>query len=360
MDVDRLQSQTVAWLRYPLMVLIVIIHTDSALLSSMPNWGVSETVFCMLRTVVRVAVPLFFIFSGYWFFRQPEEFTLESYKEKISKRVRTLLVPYLLWNIFAWLLHYVIIICQGHAEWITIRQFHPDKLADLFFGFGEGYSGMPKAFQLWFLRDLMVVCLLAPQLYMLLKHRRTAIVTLLCFTALYLAAWNMGWHPILNRFPSALLFFSVGAYLGIHKENMVEAARKVPVWISVTVPTLLMCWNVWLLMHSNPAYLYAESLFSIAATVPTLQVAAWLVEKHGVKPVKWLSGSAFLLFAVHPLIIQNLVAEPLMGCLEPSRLHFWLVLTAEVAVPVVLCAILHRLAVRFMPHTASLFTGNRK
>lgn len=356
-NINDLQSRTVDWLRYPLMVLIVIIHTDTTLLCSMPHEGLSSVLYYMLRTVIRVAVPLFFIFSGYWFFRQPETFTLDTYCDKIRKRVRTLLIPYLFWNFFAWALQLIVVVLQGHADWIPTEVFYPKNFIDNFIGYGEGFQGMPKAFQLWFLRDLMIVCLLAPQLHLLLRGRRPWMLLLL--VALYLIPYPDWWQPFFKRTPSALLFFSVGAYMGIHKMNIIETVRRIPLWLSLSVSTIIMAVHVWLLMHGSSAYIYAENLFSIVAVVPTLQVAALMVERRNVKPVGWLAGSAFLLFVTHPLIINYLLVEPIGTSLTPTQGHFWLVLAAEIVVPVAVCALLHAIFSRLMPRTTSLLTGGR-
>lgn len=356
-DPNDLQSRTVEWLRYPLMVLVVIIHTDTSLLYSMPHEGLSSVLFYILRTVIRVAVPMFFIFSGYWFFRKPDTFTFDAYRTKIRKRVRTLLIPYLFWNFFAWALQLAVVVMQGHADWIPSDVFHPKKLIDVFIGYGEGYQGMPKAYQLWFLRDLMIVCLLSPLLHMLLRGKRPWV--LLVFAAIYLMPWPSGWHSILKRMPAALLFFGIGACMGIHKINMVEAVRRVPLWLSISVPTLAMVWHVLLLLHGSPAFIYAENIFSIVAVIPTMQVAAFLVERKNAKPIKWLSGSAFLLFVTHPLINHYLLVEPIGTSLAPTLPHFWLVLAAEVALPVAVCAITHIVMSHLLPRTYSLLIGGR-
>ena len=357
-NIDDLQSRTVDWLRYPLMVLIVILHTDTALLWSMPHEGLPETLYYILRTISLVAVPLFFIFSGYWFFRQPETFTLDTYREKIRKRVRTLLIPYLFWNFFSWALQLIVVVLLGHADWIPTEVFYPKNFIDNFIGYGEGHQGMPKAFQLWFLRDLIVVCLISPLLYHLLHSKRPWLLIILA--ALYILPYPEQWHPIFKHLPAALLFFSAGAYMGIHKMNIVETARRVPMWLSFTVPTLLIALHVWLHSTWNPSFIYIEHLFSIVAVVPTIQVAATLVERKDIKPIGWLAGSAFLLFAIHPLITEYLVVYPISKLLvHPDHGQFWLVLAAEIVVPVVVCALLHAIFSLLMPRTTSLLTGGR-
>lgn len=356
-DIDKLQSQTVDWLRYPLMLLIVLIHADTPLYYSMPQAGVSAVFLYITRTVIRLAVPAFFMFSGYWFFRKPETFTIDDYRSKIRKRVRTLFVPYVFWNFFVWGFQMLVVVFQGHASWIPSDTFHFKNIIDVIIGYGEGYQGMPKDFQLWFLRDLMVVCLLAPQLFLLLKGRRPYV--LLLFAFLYLMPFPEGLHPIFKRFPAALLFFSVGAYMGIHKQNMVEMARKVPMWLSVAVTTAALVVHVWQCMTYGRYTSLAENVFSIVSVIPTLQIASLLVERRQLKPRPFIADSNFLLFAIHPTIMYYLLVEPLSGKISNTPLHFWLVYAAELLVPVVVCIVLYALMHRIMPKTTSLLTGGR-
>lgn len=310
-DLDKIQSQTINWLRYPLMLLIVVIHTDTSLLISMPQTGTSAVLYFITRTIIRLAVPLFFIFSGYWFFRNPDTFTLETYSSKIGKRFRTIFIPYVFWNYFVWAFQMLVVVLQGHASWIPNDVFHFKNVLDVIIGYGEGYQGMPKVFQFWFLRDLMIVCLLAPQLYLLLKGRRPYI--LLLFAFLYLMPFPNELNPILKRFPAALLFFSLGAYMGIHKQNLVEMARKVPMWLSISLTMVCMVIHVWQCMIYGRHIILAENIYSIVAVIPTIQIAAMLVERRQLKPLAFVADSNFLLFALHPLIMNYLLVVPLSG-----------------------------------------------
>ena len=54
----------------------------------------------MSHVISRAAVPTFFLISGYYFFLNTR-FTLATYKDKLRKKIRTILLPYLLWNIIA-------------------------------------------------------------------------------------------------------------------------------------------------------------------------------------------------------------------------------------------------------------------
>lgn len=204
----------------------------------------------------------------------------------------------------------------------------------------------------------MIVCLLSPLLYRLLKAKRPYI--LLLFTALYLIPWPNGWNLFFSRLPSALLFFSIGAYMGIHKQNMVEMSRRVPLWLCITVSTLLLAATTWEHMTFGRFVKLAENLFSIAAVIPTMLIASTLVEHYSLKPVKFITDSNFLLFVLHPLIILYLVSEPLLGQVTNTPLHFWAVYAAEIVVPALVCVVLYAILSRLLPRTTSLLTGGRR
>lgn len=63
--------------------------------------------FFIINGLVRFAVPLFFIFSGYLFFVH-FEFTWKGYLQKVLKRVRTLVVPFLIWTALAGTFLYIV------------------------------------------------------------------------------------------------------------------------------------------------------------------------------------------------------------------------------------------------------------
>ena len=61
------------------------------------------------ETFGRVAVPFFFLQSGYWLFRYDiYEKNSGNLKRKLKKKVKSLVIPYLLWNTLG-LLYYVIV-----------------------------------------------------------------------------------------------------------------------------------------------------------------------------------------------------------------------------------------------------------
>ena len=93
---EKLQSDTITWLRFPLIVGVVFIH-DNITLGQ--NSGVINPFWfdCVIRlfsdVLPRVCVPLFFIISGFLFFYGVKNLRL-SYVNKVKRRFRTLFIPY--------------------------------------------------------------------------------------------------------------------------------------------------------------------------------------------------------------------------------------------------------------------------
>lgn len=101
---EELQSKVLDWLRFPMIVLVVYIHYWG---ESIPESSViGSTIYNSIRifmchVISRAAVPTFFLISGYYFFYKIKDFTFDTYKDKLKKRIKTILIPYLLWNSIA-------------------------------------------------------------------------------------------------------------------------------------------------------------------------------------------------------------------------------------------------------------------
>ena len=95
---NNLQSQTINWLRFPLIVLVVFIHNQgkgTSLSDVIIPWGAMQGTdyYNLLRLFItsvfaRIAVPTFFIISGYLFFIKIDSFNYRIYKSKIRQRIK--------------------------------------------------------------------------------------------------------------------------------------------------------------------------------------------------------------------------------------------------------------------------------
>ena len=102
---DReLQSQTIEWLRFPMTVGVVFIHSSGHSLGTGRGVWVYEYIRRVMSfTVPEICVPTFLFLSGYLFFYGMNEWSKSNYFIKVRKRIRSLIIPYVLWNFIAML-----------------------------------------------------------------------------------------------------------------------------------------------------------------------------------------------------------------------------------------------------------------
>ena len=199
MNKSNKQIDTFSQLRLPLIVLITFAHSYSGVRAGWTLWDGGWDSYEMLKlvvseTLVKVAMPTFFVMSGYLFFVNATEWNTMTYWSKLRRRVKTLLIPYIIWNI---------------AMAVKLRTFSLSIFIE------------PANMPLWFLRDLMIVSLLTPIIYIgvrKLGYWIFAILLPIYLTGLYAV------QP--GPTPYAICFFTLGAFLSIRKMDLIEICIK--------------------------------------------------------------------------------------------------------------------------------------
>lgn len=126
----------------------------------------------------RCAVPLFYVISGYLFFLKVPE-GMKSIYGKMKKRVGTLVVPYIIGCLFFVGFGVLMAVLPRVSKYMNSSMMplfsNPvgEILRSIFYDAG---NGSPCAFQLWFLRDLILIVATSPLWYLLLKHLRWILV----------------------------------------------------------------------------------------------------------------------------------------------------------------------------------------
>ncbi len=232
-DNEKVLSKSIDLLRIPLACLIVLGHSNPIrfipIVKGNPylfDYTVIQYPITLFSYILfSVAVPLFFFISGFLFFYYTEGFNMDIYKCKIEKRISTLLIPYIVWNIFFGVPSVIKNVLSGNFKGIL------DLLIGIWVEPGQipnitlGTMTTPIDSPLWFLRDLFVTMLLAPVIYRIVKRKRIFV----CVIAMLLFWFILG-LKYQYLFPGlsipALLFFSIGAYVGINKINFIEVLNR--------------------------------------------------------------------------------------------------------------------------------------
>ena len=102
---EKLQSKVVDFLRFPLMIGVVIIHSrftiilQPQMLEYVQTGGIYFYVSWLFSKVIfGICVPVFFFISGYLFFREGN-LTIQSYVYKLKRRFFSVFVPFFCWNL---------------------------------------------------------------------------------------------------------------------------------------------------------------------------------------------------------------------------------------------------------------------
>lgn len=183
-----------AWidlLKIILTVGIVVRH------ASMPEWfdrglAAYDLVGKALVRITEICVPLFFYLSGYLFFRGVTRNPgIAWFGNKLKRRLTSLLVPYLIANCVAWL------IFAAANRWTPgmLSGFLGDSWKDPLFVFWKG----PVNLSLWFVRELIVACLLSPLIWLAVRYTwGVAVIALGVLWGLHIG-------------PAPIFFFALGA-----------------------------------------------------------------------------------------------------------------------------------------------------
>lgn len=212
----------------------------------------------------RCAVPLFYMISGYLFFRKVN--SLSNVLENMKKRVRSLLIPYVIAAIFFPMfllmveqIPFAANMSNGGGIIAEFQKSIGDLLIGLFIAKDGGTS--PLAFHLWFLRDLIIVVVCCPVLFFLRKYLKSELVCLIFFILSYV------YMPIVS-FSSFFWFIAGEAFL-----NRMEKVRS---WIW---PVIYIVISVIEMLSSNDCFTYLQIPITFVGVMAIWSMYDILVDK---------------------------------------------------------------------------------
>lgn len=155
-----------------------------------------------------IAVPGFFLISGYLYFLKMQRWSWEQYVQKTRQRSITILMPFLVWNTLK--LMTLLLPAWVHNGWEGVASVFDTYGGWRIFWDGNPHYPAPVLLATWFLRDLMVFCLMAPLIHLLVRYASFLPFVLLMVCDLF------GWWPV-QQVCSAhhLAFFVFGATCSI-------------------------------------------------------------------------------------------------------------------------------------------------
>jgi len=194
------QSRNINILKGLSIIFVVFIHADvRSMISSYME--VSPAINLYMETLTRIlvdnAVPMFYFISGFLFFLRKD-----TYSNKFKSRIRTLLVPYLIWCFIGFMIPFVIQRIIGLEHLYSGNQLKLLKdftTMDYILMFWNIRAGEPILSTLWFLRNLIVLIAMTPVIAWLAQKLRYVfpIVLILIYFFIPLDAVQMAFVGLL-------------------------------------------------------------------------------------------------------------------------------------------------------------------
>lgn len=358
---EDIQSRTIRFLRFPLIVAVVLIHTrldhvvvNGHLLTETARFPVFALCQHIVSTeIARIAVPLFYFMSGYLFFYRSTPFSLAVYGQRIKKRVHSLLVPYLFWNAAVFLLLFLAQQCMPEltsGQNKAVTDYHWTDWLNLFWSHRDG---RPVCYQFWFIRDLFVVMLLSPLLHLLLRRLRWTVVGL--FGLLWV--FN-GWYAVPGLSITAFFFFSWGACYSIEGIPFTPGFRRHRRLLLLTYLTMLAL-NTLLWKAQQTDWFFLQNVGVTLGVAATMGWTAHALSRHTLRVNPFLASASFFVFAYHgmPMTLAIKCWVRLWSPLGEAQL-----LAGYVLIPLLIVALglgLYAVLRKHFPAFTACITGGR-
>ncbi len=300
--------------------------------------------------ITRVAVPLFFIISGFLFFKE-SKFDFILYKKKTSSRFYTLLVPYIFWSSFVILIYFILQSIPGTSQYFNNTHISELTIYELL----EKILFNPVNYPLWFLRDLIYLVVISPFLYFFLKkipHITIGVMLIIWFFGLSLDGIEVGFYKA-----SPFLFFSIGGYIAIYRKDLlsIKVTNKIFI-ISLLLYLLLLLYKTYsLTFEPEPSYYYLLHNFLIILGIFIFWTLLDRIKFNILLP---FSQYTFLFYVFHEPM-NTIIKKGTYSILGKTELvSVFLYLFTPITIMLVLIFTFHILN-KLIPNVFSKVLGNR-
>lgn len=336
---------------YILCVLVFFIHISS---SSNYDNSINDATsiinnsfdFIIKKLITPTAVPLFFIISGFTFFRNYDN---NSYLKKLKSRAKTLVIPYFSWNII-WMIFTIIMSYSFLSNYFIGREKFHISAQNIFLSVFHHMCNGP----FWFIFNLIIFTLASPVIYYIMKNKYVglgciAVVLLLMQFGITLP------EPIFFE-PNSIIFYLVGVFYGIHcKKLFTNRTTKLGKVLYGSLFTLCIVINTILVKESITLSKALYAIFLFVFCISLWRTADILVSRIKHKPFMTRS---FMVFAMH-VNISAIITKLFFLVLPISNIfcipNTILTITTTLAIINLICVGLKK----FLPKLYNLLSGER-
>src|SRR5258708_23504316 len=251
------------------------------------------------KGIARIAAALFFAISGFLFYLS-YDFTVSGVGDKIKRRFKTLVIPYLFWSLFGLIMILFLQSIPWSRNFFTKELIINYSISKLLFTILVD----PIPYQLWFVRDLIMLVIVSPLIWYLTTSMRSVLIVILGFL------WNAAPKTFEFFSNEALLFFTLGCALAFDKNQWASNQRLSEyssyyllfLWFMVVFLTTY-------LLTFNLADFALNILNNVGIVIGILSV--WFLYDHvsakQITKYSVLFGYSFFIFVFHEPLLTILI-----------------------------------------------------
>ena len=276
----------ITYLSFCLAIFVVLCHTYNLEVYNISS-GVLYWVETYLSGITDIAVPLFFVISGYLFF---QNYTPKLLRKKWKSRLFSLIIPYCIWNSLPYFYFLFLSSIPKIKRIITnpVNGFSIlDLLKEAFFGMHNGVT--------WFLRCLIIYTFVFPFLYLLIKKKTGALL---------IGVVLLGAIAIINKqIINYSIFYYFGACIGIHrKEFMHRKFMHEEVLLATAYLLVSTIISMWIGYRNQYHQITIYSVLRLSQAI-SIWICADVLAKEGNQ--KWWMTISFFIYCCHSMILES-------------------------------------------------------
>ena len=323
------ESKAINSIRFLCIIFLVLLHTQVLHLT---DPSITEP---LTKTQKFLSIPflqILFLLSGYLFFHQKDSNTqqnwiLKIWPQKLKKRVKTLLIPYILWCLIALI----------YNHFVKNIEF-PCDLLDFLRQFWNAADGHPIGKAVWYIKSLIIFSVFAPLYYYFIKYLKHFTLLILLLPP------SLG---IAIDFPYFNIYLLLGAYLSIMGFSFYELTNKLNYQLCLIIYIAIKI--VRLYFDIPDINIYFDFILCFVGLLGLLM-------RHNIPTV--LAVSSSFIYFVHPYLtgVRNIYIQYADSANTTQCLLTWI---ASAITVFTACLILFFILKYYTPKILRILTGDR-
>jgi len=336
MIISKQESNGINVLRF-ICILFLLLH-HSAVIHLVPDF-LSDTMKTVHYTVTIPFLQILFILSGYLFFYKKGDnlfslnvasFVKKTYTIKLSKRVKSLVIPYVIWSL----------VSIAYQVFVKHRDFSSTNLFGFIALFWDSGSGHPIGMALWYIRNLIVFAIVSPIYFIVVKY----LGHLTLFLILFLSSLSMS-----IEYPFFNVYLLLGSYLSLSGISLETLSKKINWQLSI------LCY---LFLKILELFHHVELSSVVLPLLLMLGVMGALMKYEPSEILKKVSLASTFIYFCHPYFtgIRNIYMSLIDTTVIGLDIMIWFV---QAATNFAICYCIYLFLKKFAPRLLSVLQGNR-